>query len=81
MAGHDGVGVFNRAEAFTSQQVEWERKEARKRANRLADRRESDRVAGRIRAAYEERLATPQGLERTSRGSRGYVKPYPWMGD
>ena len=68
-------GGWNAPEALASEKAERARIEARKRANRLADARESARVASRIRAAYEDRLSRPSGYEPES----AYVRAYPWQ--
>jgi hypothetical protein len=71
-------GVFDSPAARESQEIERAETAARRRAQRLADEQESAKVAGRIRADYEERLASPQFLEEAPAGS-GFLPPYPWM--
>lgn len=70
-------GGWNAPEARASEEAAIAAREARKRAQRLADQRESAKVLARIRAAYEERLEERPGLATTK--SSGYRPPYPWQ--
>jgi hypothetical protein len=69
-------GFFTDPRALESQHKERAEIAARRRAKRHADERESARVAIRIRAAYEERLAQRPGYLATT---SGYRPPYPWQ--
>ena len=68
-------GIWTNPRALESQHAERAAIEARKRAKRLADARESARVASRIRAAYEELLSRPSDYRPLS----DYVPAYPWQ--
>lgn len=70
-------GVFTDPKALGSQHAERAEREARKRAQQLADARESAKVAERIRARYEQRLEQRPDLA-TTRPSRSQP-PYPWQ--
>lgn len=71
-------GFFTDPKALESQQVERAEIEARRRSYRTDVTRQSERVAARIRADYEDRLATPQGFDGASL-HQGYRPPYPWQ--